>query len=100
MTYFGTSDLPALLAGFGVPVVWGAGPGTPTGKGLVDEADEEMLNAAGVNFTGRETAVTIETERFAGLKENDTITVDGQTRTVLSVHRFGDGALSRVLVRP
>jgi len=96
MTFFGASDLPAMLADSGVPVVWGS----VTGKGIEDEVDDEMLSGAGVDFTGRETSVVIETTPFAGLKENDTITVEGVSKKVISVHRFGDGALSRALVRP
>jgi len=96
MTYFGTPDLPTMLADFGVPVVWGA----VSKKGIVDVADEELMTTANETFTGKQRTVTVETTPFAALKRGDTITVEGVGYFVITAQQFGDGALTRLLVRP
>lgn len=96
MTPFGTSDLTAMLADFGVPIVWGV----VTGKGIEDKADEEYLTNGPDRFTGTERSVRLETERFSGLGQGERITVDGVAFEVISAHREGDGAITHVLCMP
>lgn len=96
MAFFGASDLPAMLADFGVPIAWAA----VSGLGIVDVADEESMGAQAGSFSGKERVVRLETERFAGLGEGETLTVDSVDYYVISVHQEGDGALTRVLCRP
>jgi hypothetical protein len=96
MHHFGTSDLPSMLADFGVPVVWGS----VTGNGIVDEADHELYTGGNVVFTGKERTLTLEADRFLGLAENATITVDGSSFRVIQAHQTGDGALLQVLLMP
>lgn len=96
MTIFGTSDLPAMLADFGVPIAWGA----VTGKALVDRPDQDLLAQAAVSFTGREIVATLETDRFMGLAKGATLYVEGQSHQVLATRQIGDGALTEVYLLP
>lgn len=96
MTYFGTSDLPSMLAGFGVPVVWGS----ITAKGIVDVVDLQLFSDTNISITGKEKTLTVQTETFAGLKEGDRLTIEGITHRVIQTRQQGDGALMAVLVMP
>ena len=96
MSYFGTSDLPSMLADFGVPVAWGA----ISGRGLVDQVDRDLFSDANAQFTGKETIVTIETTRFAGLGEGERISIDGVAHRVIQSRQQGDGALTALMCLP
>lgn len=96
MTFFGASDLPAMLEDAGVPIVWGVN----TGKGLVDIVDRELLSDASANFTGTVTQVTAETAKFGTITVREEITVDGAPYVVLQARRIGDGALVEIWCTP
>lgn len=96
MSQYGTSDLPDMMADFGVPVVFGA----VQGLGIVDQVDRDLLQDQSVQFTGREVTVTLETSKFAALKSGNALTVDGVSHLVLQVRRVGDGALLEAMCRP
>lgn len=96
MEYFGTSDLPALLADTGVPVSWGS----VTGIGVVDQVDRELLQDQSIQFTGREVQVTLETTKFGAMKSGATLVVDSVNHFVIQTRRTGDGALTEALCVP
>lgn len=91
--YYGASDLDAMLAEFGVPVVLGQW----TGTGIVDTTDQDLLAAEASHFVGKVMAVVVKTGVLVGLAEGATLEVDGTSYRVIQAHQQDDGALTRVL---
>lgn len=87
-------DITAMLDELGVSVTLGANET----KGLVDYADELLLESDVSASIGRMLAVTIKTGSLPGLAVGSTLTVDGSAYKAREVLRIGDGALTRVLL--
>lgn len=94
MSYYQAADLPVLLEDFGVDVTLGE----TTVKGILDEADEEILaSGAPSPITGKGVVFTLETGALPGLDEGVSFTSGGTTYTVRQLMQYGDGAYTRVL---
>jgi hypothetical protein len=93
MTFFGDSDIPAMLADMGVPVTVGA----VTAKGLVNLAGQDVFQGDMAPVKGKVVVMTVQTSAFPGIKSGDPVTVDGTTWTIRSVQPAGlDGALTQI----
>jgi hypothetical protein len=88
------SDITAMLDELGVSVTLG----TNETKGLVDYADELVLETDVTASVGRMIAVTIKTGSLPGLAIGSALTVDGSPYKAREVLRIGDGALTRVML--
>ncbi len=97
MAYWNDADIEAMLAGAGgVDVVHAA----ETGKGIVDEIDEELLQGADAATLSNHKQLTIRTSAFPTLKIDDTITIAGVSHLVTDRKKIEDGGLTHLLVRP
>lgn len=97
MGYWNDGDLEAMLAGAGgVDVVHGG----ETGKGVVDEIDEELLQGRDAATLSNHKQVTIRTASFPTLKIDDTITIAGVSHLVIDRKKIEDGGVTHLLVRP
>lgn len=76
----------------GVPVELGA----DSTFGHRDTSDDVVFQEAGVY--GTEDLVRVPTGRLPGLKVGVTITVDGETKTVVDHRRIDDGAMTAILL--
>ena len=88
------NDITAMLDEIGVSVTLGANET----KGLVDYADELVLETDVTASVGRMLAVTIKTGSLSGLAIGSALTVDGSPYKAREVLRIGDGALARILL--
>jgi hypothetical protein len=87
-------DITAMLDELGVSVILG----TNETKGVVDYADELVLETDVTASVGRMIAVTIKTGSLPGLAIGSALTVDGGNYKAREVLRIGDGALTRVML--
>ena len=96
-TYYGASDLPALLAEFGVDVSF-TDPSAVVhaGKGIVNYSDSGQLLGEAVDLAGHEILVTLETSAFIGIAAGLTVTVEGVNYRVAQIRQMDDGALTHV----
>lgn len=88
------SDIKAVLDELGVSVILSANET----KGLIDYADELVLETDVTASVGRMIAVTIKTGSLPGLAVGSAITVDGSPYKAREVLRLGDGALTRIML--
>ncbi len=88
------SDITTMLDELGVNVILGANET----KGLVDYADELVLETDVTASVGKMIAVTIKTGSLPGLAVGAALTVDGVVYKAREVLRLGDGALTRVML--
>lgn len=95
MAFFGFSDIDAMIAATGgVDVTVGA----TTVKGLVDIADESVLQGQAADFVGHVVSVTVKTGALTGLAEGVALTADGVNYQVMRVQQIDDGALTLIHV--
>ncbi len=93
-TFYQAADLPILLEDFGVPVTLGEN----TVRGLLDIADEEILDSGAPSpIIGKGVVFTLETGGLPGLAVGVTMTSEGATYKVRQMMQIGDGALTRAL---
>ncbi|WKZ15434.1 MAG: hypothetical protein QY317_16180 [Candidatus Jettenia caeni] len=92
---FGDADIQYLLQDMGVNVTHGV----TTVKGLVDFADELLLQAGQSAGVGKVIAVTIKTDSLPNLKIGDSVTVGGVSYTVRERLQIDDGALTKFLCK-
>lgn len=97
MANFGAGDVPAMLAELGVGVTLGA----QSTKGIVDRADDRLLEAEGgmAAVIGRDVVVTIQAGTLTGLTVGSAVTVDGTAYRVSSLLAIEDGELVRFACR-
>jgi len=88
------ADLDAMLAGSGVPVVFGQ----LKGFGLLDISDEQVYSSEGATATVKKITLTVRIAAWPGLIEDATVTADGTVYRVISAHQMGDGRLAEVLL--
>jgi hypothetical protein len=88
------SDIMAMLDELGVSVSLGANET----KGLIDYADELVLETDVTASVGKMMAVTIKTGSLPGLAVGMALTVDGVNYKAREVLRTGDGALTRIML--
>lgn len=97
MTFaFGDSDIPALLADFGVDITVGG----ITTKALLDVADEEMLELAktvGSSVVGKAIVFTFQTSALPAVDVGQELVSEQVTYTIRQRMRGGDGALTKLL---
>lgn len=97
-TFFADSDIPAMLADFGVVVVFDG----ITAKGVVDYVDAVTLQQNGIaGVTNKAITVMLQTSAFPSLAGNNAvgkpITVDGVPYTVRERLQQSDGAITHLL---
>ena len=97
-TFFGDSDIPAMLADFGVAVVLDG----VTAKGVVDYVDAVTLKENGIaGVINKAITVMLQTTAFPSLGGNNAVgkqlTVDGVTYTVRERLQQSDGAITHLL---
>jgi hypothetical protein len=97
-TFFGDSDIPAMIAAFGVAVVFDG----ITSKGIADYVDAVTLKENGIaGVTNKAITVMLQTSAFPSLVANNAggkqITVDGTTYTVRERLQQSDGAITHLL---
>lgn len=101
MTFLGESDIDVMLAdlsgaGGAVDVTLGA----TTVKGIMDHDALEVLDEEGrPGVIGSEKSVHVKTGALSGLTSGASITVGGTSYKVLKVLPYGDGAMTRVVLR-
>lgn len=93
MPFFRAADIDLILADTGVDVVLGV----TTVKGLLDIADESLLQGQAADFLGQTMLITVKTGALPGLAEGSSITADGIACRVMRVQRTDDGALTSIL---
>lgn len=98
--YYGDADIQPMLNDLGGVLVT---VGASSANCHVSIADEKLLAAEGVTFTGREVAVVARTKAFTGvLTEGATVTVAagdyGGTYKLILAHQLRDGALTGMLL--
>lgn len=92
MSFYGASDLDAMLAEFGVPVVLGS----QTVDGILDISD---VGDAGELIT-KQASVLVKTGALKNLKEGASLDVDGKSYLVTGTDQLGDGATTQVFLGP
>jgi hypothetical protein len=98
-TFYRDADLPAMLADFGVPVVF---DGITDQKGIVDYVDNVTLKENGIaGVVNKAITVMLQTSAFPSLASNNAIqkpiTVDGVTYTIRDRLQQTDGAMTHLL---
>ena len=93
MTFFGASDVPALMRDAGVVVT----VGLVSTRGLEDTVDDEMLRETAPDLIGKVRTVIVQTGILT-LASKGSITVDGNAYKIHSIQQIDDGALTRVNV--
>jgi hypothetical protein len=98
MHFYADSDIPAMLADFGVAVVFDG----VTAKGIVDYVDAVTLQQNGIaGVTNKAITVMLQTTVFPSLIANNAInkpiTVDGVPYTVRERLQQSDGAITHLL---
>ena len=91
--FYRASDIDLMLAEFGVDVTVGA----TTVKGLLDIADESLLQGQAADFLGKTHSITVKTGALPGLEEGVAITADGIALQVMRTQQIDDGALTVIL---
>lgn len=86
------ADIAAMLSDFGQPIASGG----RQAKGLVDSADEALMQNGPSPFIGRSTTVTFRTSDL-GAAEGDEITVNGVRYFIREKLQLEDGLLTRAL---
>lgn len=97
-TFFANSDIPAMLADFGVVVVFDG----VTAKGIVDYVDGVTLKENGIGgVINKAITVMLQTSAFASLTANNAVNlpiiVDGVNYTVRLREQTTDGAITHLL---
>ena len=97
-TFYADSDIPAMLADFGVAVVLDG----ITAKGVVDYVDGVTLKENGIGgVINKAITVMLQTSNFPSLSANnavgESITVDGVIYTVRLREQTTDGAITHLL---
>lgn len=86
-------DIAVMLADFGQPIASGG----RTARGLVDSADEALMQSGGPSpFIGRSTVVTFRTGDLVAA-EGDEITIAGVRYFIREKLQLEDGLLTRIL---
>lgn len=94
MGFFGDSDIPALLADFGVPVVMGA----TQVLGIVDYVGKDVLVSQGVSgVSGTDIVVAVQTSAWPKVPNRTALTVDGVAMRLRDQQQVGDGALTHLI---
>jgi hypothetical protein len=98
VNYFGDSDIPTMMAEFGVPITIGgvSGVGIPDRKGEVFPTTDGPDLGGGVVM--QITQIWIQTTAFPDCKVDDPIVFDGETYSVRDRLPSGDGALTAILL--
>lgn len=91
-TFFGSDDIPALLADVGVDVTVGA----TTVKGIRDEVGAQAYQGDQGTAVGTFVAVFVQRGALPGLAMGGAIQVDGVDLIARSIQPIDDGALLRV----
>lgn len=93
---YGDADIPALLADMGIPITVGG----VAGKGLLDEADEILVqDAQRGQVVVLATTVTVQTSAFPNMKIGNAVVAGSKTFTIRERLHIGDGALTKLLPR-
>lgn len=89
--FFSTSD-------FAVTATWTPSAGGPqqTAQVIVDAPDEESING---RVLSREYAINYRADQLVGLKNSETVTVDGVSHVVREVAALDDGKIVRATLR-
>lgn len=94
MGFFNASDIDAMIvATGGVDIVLGA----TTVKGLLDIADESLLQGQAADFLGNTLSIVVKTGALPGVVEGSSVTADGIACRVMRVQQIDDGALTLIL---
>ena len=93
MTFFRETDIDRLIArAGGVDVTIGA----VTAKGIVDVADESVLQGQAADFLGQVVSIRVRTGVFPGLVEGAAVVADGVNYRVMQSQQIDDGALTMI----
>jgi hypothetical protein len=94
-TFFRDSDIPALMLDFGVPVVIGSAHL----NGIVDYVGKDVLQSMNIaGISGTTITVTCQTSALPSpLRNQSTLTVDGQSMILRDSVQEGDGAITHLL---
>lgn len=90
---FGSSDIPTLLADFGVVVTIGS----TTARGLLETTGEDLLPGAAASAIGERILVTVQTGVFSSLAVGATATVAGTQYVVSAVKAVNEGEFTQFL---
>lgn len=94
MGFFGDSDIPTLLADFGVPVVIGG----KTQLGIVDYVGKDVLLSQGVSgVSGTDIVVSVQTSALPKVPNRAPLTVDGVAMRLRDQQQTGDGAITHLI---
>lgn len=94
-TAFGDSDIATLLADMAIAVT----VGTQSGRGLLDEADEILVQDADRGqVMVLMTTLTVRTTDFPAAAIDQTVAIGSRNFTVRDRRRIGDGALTKLLL--
>jgi hypothetical protein len=97
MNYAFDSDIPLLMADFGVPVTIGG----VTGVGIVD-AQDELIQDQDQQYAGGVvipmTKITIQTSAFPNARIDDEVILDGKNYSIRERLKRGDGATTEILL--
>ena len=100
MTFLGESDIASMLAdlaaaGGGAQVTLGATAVT----GMLDREAAELLGGEMPAVVAADEAIHVQSGTLPGLVSGVPITVDGASYIVLKVLPYGDGAMTRIVLR-
>lgn len=101
MAHWMEADIEQLLTGTGGVAVSHTPPSGPveTGKGVIDEIDEVVLEGRDVGMLSDHSVVTVRSLAFPTLSNGDAITVGGVVYKITDHRKIGDGALTQVIYR-
>jgi len=100
MSFLGGDDIPAMLedlaaAGAAVDVTFGS----TTVNGLLDREAAELFGGEMPAVIGADEVVHVESTAFPDLDSGNSIIVGGTAYKVLKVLPYGDGAMTRIVLR-
>jgi hypothetical protein len=102
MTFFRETEIDEIIAATGGVDVKLTSVGAPTVKGLVDIADESLLQGQAASFLGPVVEIQVRTTHLAvggalaGLAEGINLVADGVTYRTMQVQQIKDGAVTLI----
>lgn len=95
---FGDNDLDTFFEDFGVIVLWPSK--SISGVGILDQSTESHdFSSQRSEVQVSVTSILLQTQKFPGLKKNDTLVVDGASFYVSQYDKEADGRTSRAQLR-
>lgn len=93
---FGEAELRAMLDALGVDLTCYLSGVAYATRGVIDEADDDMLPAVEGEFAGRRRTILVEASALPAIGEGTAVVVDGSDYTVVQTRLVDDGLLLRL----